>query len=79
LKYRLTWTRLKNDAGDDQVDEENNACAYVIYSTNVPSGDHTQQKFKLLSILPWRIHTANAIHVIGDFIIFRTQSTFLRI
>jgi hypothetical protein len=33
----------QDDAGDDQVDEENNACAYVIYSTNVPSGDHTQQ------------------------------------
>lgn len=32
----------------------------------------TRNKFKLLSILPWRIHTANAIHVIGDFIIFRT-------
>jgi hypothetical protein len=33
----------QDDAGDDRVDEENNACAYVIYSTNVPSGDYTQQ------------------------------------
>jgi hypothetical protein len=57
----------QDDAGDDPVDEENNA-VHVIYSTDVPSGDHTQQIQTALDTM----NPNNAIHLIGDFIIFRT-------